>query len=366
MAGQLRVLLDCRMANWTGVGRYTTGLARGLAHCSDIDLIQVTATGEAPPVPALTSIGASKHPFTLAGGFELAGLARGVAADLTHCTHFPTPFPASHPLVVTMHDLTPLIVSGIMPSIAKRSVYRWWNRRAVRVADRIITDAAFTVGEIERVFPGVAGRITAIPLGVDDFASGPLGELAEPLATAVKTPYLLSMGSTRPHKDLPTLLSAFAIVAENRPKLRLLLVGAGEPGYVASRMAAAPAAVRERVSFTGHVDDAALRTLMTGAAAFAFPSRYEGFGLPPLEAMALGTPSVVAQAASLPEAVGDGALSFAPGDAGALAAQLEALLDDDDLRERMTLAGRARSRELTWARTADATMDVYRKAAGRT
>ena len=365
MAGLLRVVLDCRMASWTGVGRYATGLARALARSSEIDLIQVTAAGQQPPAPGSTSVAASKHPFSVEGGFELAGIVRGVSADLTHCTHFPTPLPAPHPLVVTMHDVTPLVVPGIMPSLLKRIAYRWWNRRAVRTADHIITDAAFTIGEIERTFPAAAGRVTAIPLGVDDFASGPLGELREPLASVTKSPYLLSMGSTRPHKDLPTLLSAFAIVAEKHPKLRLLLVGPGEAGYVASRMAAVPAAIRERVSFTGHADDDALRTLMAGAAAFAFPSRYEGFGLPPLEAMALGTPAVVAEAASLPEAVGDGALTFAPGDAGALAAQLEALLDDAALRERMCDAGLARAREMTWARTAEATVAVYRRVAER-
>ncbi len=194
-----------------------------------------------------------------------------------------------------MHDLTPLVVPGIMPSAARRAGYRWWNRRAVRVADRIITDATFTVGEIERVFPAAAGRITAIPLGVDDFASGPVGPLPEPLRSLAEKPYLLSMGSTRGHKDLPTLLSAFAAIAPARPELRLLLVGAEEPGYLDRVLADAAPAVRERVAFTGRVDDGALRALMAGAAVFVFPSRYEGFGLPPLEAMALGTPAVVAE-----------------------------------------------------------------------
>jgi alpha-1,3-rhamnosyl/mannosyltransferase len=105
---------------------------------------------------------------------------------------------------------------------------------------------------------------------------------------------------------------------------------------------------------------------MAGAAAFVFPSRYEGFGLPPVEAMALGTPAVVADAASLSEVVQDGALMFVPGDAAALAARLVALLDDAGLRERMVAAGLERASELTWARTAAATLAVYKQAAGRT
>ncbi|MEI7813720.1 MAG: glycosyltransferase family 1 protein [Coriobacteriia bacterium] len=377
MAARVRVLLDCRMATWTGVGRYTTGLARALAQMEEVELIQVSAAGEWPPVAAASSpdavggpptapqhISAAKHPFSLGGARELSRIARDVSADVIHCPHFPTPLPTIHPLVVTMHDLTPLVVPGIMPSVTKRLAYRWWNRRAVHVADRIITDAAFTVGEIERVFPLARGRVTAIPLGVDDFAAGPVGTLAGSLLALTENPYLLSMGSTRGHKDLPTLLSAFAVIAVQRPELRLLLVGAEDPGYLARELVNVPAPVRDRIAFTGRVDDNALRAIMAGAVAFAFPSRYEGFGLPPLEAMALGTPTVVASSASLPEVVGDGALTFAPGDAAGLAVRLGELLDDADLRARMRRAGLARSRELTWARSAGETVAVYRRVIG--
>jgi glycosyltransferase involved in cell wall biosynthesis len=264
-----------------------------------------------------------------------------------------------------MHDLTPLLVPGVMPSAVKRFAYRWWNGRAVRVADHIITDATFTVGEIEGVFPSAAGRITPIALGVDDFAAGAIGPLAEPQDLMAGTPYLLSMGSTRSHKDLPTLLSAFAAIAPERPDLWLLLVGADEPEYLSRALAGAAPAVRERVAFTGRVQDDTLRMLMSGAKAFVFPSRYEGFGLPPLEAMALGTPAVVADAASLTEAVGDGALTFAPGDSARLAVLLSVLLADSGLHERTSAAGLVRARELTWARTADATLAVYREVTGR-
>ena len=367
---RMRVLLDCRMATWTGVGRYSTGLARALARRDEIELIQVVAAGQEAPEAARDDSGAkqitaSKHPFTLGGARELSRIAREVDPDVSHCLHFPTPLPAVHPLVVTMHDLTPLMVPGVMASPAKRAVYRWWNHRAVSVADQIITDAGFTLAEIERVFPRAAGRITAIPLGVDDFVAGEVGQVPEHLAALTAAPYLLSMGSTRRHKDMPTLLSAFAIVAPRRPELRLLLVGTEEPGYLSVTLPDPAPAIRKRISFTGAVDDGALRALMAGAEVFAFPSRYEGYGLPPLEAMALGTPAVVAEAASLPEVVGDAALTFEPGDAIGLAARIEQLLDDASLRERMSAAGLSRASELTWAKTADATVAVYSEAAAQ-
>ncbi len=374
----MRVLLDCRMATWTGVGRYTVGLARALARVDGVELVQVVHAGEEPPViatwgaerpdgllPLPEPIWAHKHPFSIGGGRELARIVGGASPDITHCAHFPTPLPAPHPLVVTMHDLAPLLVPGVMPSALKRRVYRWWNQRAVRFADHIITDATFTVGEIEGVFPAAAGRITAISLGVDDFASAHADTPSAPHAASDGGPYVLSMGSTRDHKDLPTLLSAFALIAPDRPELRLLLVGADEPGYLDRELAHVAPGVRDRAAFTGRVSDADLRGLMAGASAFVFPSLYEGFGLPPIEAMALGTPALVADAASLPEAVGDGALIFAAGDVDALSHQLEELLADAGLHQRTSAAGLARAGELTWERTAEATLDVYRLVLGR-
>jgi len=220
----------------------------------------------------------------------------------------------------------------------------------------------------------------------DDFSAGAAASLAGPLADLVARPYVLAIGNTKPHKDLTTLLRALAQMAPARPDLRLLLVGAEPPGYLGAPRAgappgAAPAAppgvpprvplgvppgvppeVRARVVFTGRVTDTELRTLYAGASAFVFPSRYEGFGLPPLEAMALGVPVVCADAASLPEVVGDAALLFPPGDAAALAAALSRVLDDPALRERLSQAGRERATQFTWQRTAAATVAAYREA----
>jgi len=123
--------------------------------------------------------------------------------------------------------------------------------------------------------------------------------------------------------------------------------------------------VRARVAFTGPVSDAELRALYVGASVFVFPSRHEGFGLPPLEAMSLGAPVVCADAASLPEVVGDAALLFAPGDAAALATALSRVLDDPALRERLSRAGRERAAQFTWERTAAGTVAAYREALRR-
>jgi glycosyltransferase involved in cell wall biosynthesis len=344
------------MASWSGIGRYSTGLARALARTGEVELVQVVEVGIAAPVPEAETIQARTHAFYPTGGLELGRIVRCVSPDLTHCLHVPTPIPARHPLVVTIHDLTPLAVPGVMPSAIRRAAYRFWNFRASGEADRLIADSNATKCDLLRFYPHVGGNVSVIPLAADDFA------LIEPesLPPAIAgdgSPYLLSMGSLRPHKDVPVALQAFAQVHAAHPELRLLLVGRDVPGYARSVLGDTAAA--ERIAFTGHVSDGALRSLYAGAAAFVFPSRYEGFGLPPLEAMVSGTPVVCSDATSLPEVVGDAALMFPAGDADAAATRIARVLDDGAVRASLVAAGAARAALFTWDATAAQTLGVY-------
>ena len=353
----MRVLLDCRMASWSGIGRYSTGLARELSRTDDIELVQVIEEGATPPVEGLRHMVAHSHAFYPTGGLELARLIEEAQPDLVHCLHAPTPIPIRHPLAVTIHDLTPLRIPEVMPSVLRRTAYHWWNARAASHAGVLLANSQATASDIAAFFPRAASKVRVTLEAADDFSDGPVAEL--PASIADGGPYLLSMGNTKPHKDLPTLLRAFAQVNVRRPELRLLLAGRDVPGYALSVLGDTPAS--RRVSFTGHVDDPTLRALYAGAEAFVFPSRYEGFGLPPLEAMASGTPVVCSDAASLPEVVGDAALLFAAGDVTAAAGAILRLLDDPALRESLTSAGRERAATFTWARTAAETVDAYRR-----
>lgn len=354
----MRVLLDCRMATWSGIGRYSTGLARALARTGDVEIVQVIEEGASPPVPEAPAMNARAHAFMPAGGLELARIVREVAPDLTHCLHVPTPLPAPHPLVVTIHDLTPLVVPAVMPSLARRLAYRWWNARAAKHADLILANSEATRSDVEHFFPVSRGRVRVVAHAADDFASVQSGPLPAGLMPSGSR-YLLSMGNTKPHKDLPTLLRAFATLHANDPELRLLLVGADVPGFAAGVLGSDPAAAA--VHFTGHVEDATLRTLYANATVFVFPSRYEGFGLPPLEAMIAGTPVVCSDAASLPEVVGDAALTFHAGDSDACAAAIARVLEEPDLRVRLVTSGARQVRHFTWERTAAATLAAYRE-----
>ncbi|MCE5204283.1 MAG: glycosyltransferase family 4 protein [Actinomycetia bacterium] len=354
----MRVLLDCRMSSWSGVGRYTRSLARALARRSDIDLVQLVRRGDEPPADAPT-LRATGSPLSPWGASSFGAAVAAVRPHVTHCAHFPTPFPVDYPLVVTLHDVSPLMVPGVMPNALKRGVYRSMTKRAVRFADRIITPSEHTAADIARLFPASTGKTTVVPLAADDFASGPVGTLPGWLAG---TPYVFSMGNTKPHKDIPTLLRAFASIASEHPSVMLVLAGVDPGGYVRSVLGDTD--VAHRVRFTGALDDSTLRALYVNASAFVFPSAYEGFGLPPLEAMALGTPVVCSDAASLPEVVGCAALSFAAGDIQALADALRLILTDGSVRDRLAGAGRGRAALFSWDRTAELTVSVYEQAVG--
>jgi alpha-1,3-rhamnosyl/mannosyltransferase len=246
-----------------------------------------------------------------------------------------------------------------MPSTLKRALYRQCISRAVRLADCVIVPSRATFTDLSRLYPKVSDRVVVTPYAADDFSAAPPKTLTNGPAGKTSMPYLLTMGNTRPHKDLPTLLRAFGALAPSLPDLHLLLAGTEPPGYLLSQLASVPSDVSNRVFFTGPVGDEELRVLYAGATVFVCPSLHEGFGFPVLEAMALGTPVVCADSSSLPEVAGDAALLFPPGDQDRLVTTLARVLGDPGLRQDLIAAGRERAACFSWASTAAATVAVY-------
>ena len=351
----MRVLLDYRMAEWTGVGRYSRGLAAALAAREDLDLVLLA--GQAAADVDAEQVNVPEDPFSLGGSRSYANAVAQLQPDVVHSLHSPVPLPARGTLVTTLHDLIPLRVPGSMPSALRRAVYRRVISRAVNVSTRILADSRHAAVDLAGEFPRAAGKTRTALLGVDDFAAGPKGELPE--GVPAQEPYILSFGSTRPHKGLELLLEAYSADYLSNDH-NLVLVGPQTEGRADSVLGESPGA--NGVFFTGPVDDAALRELYSRAAVFVHPSAYEGFGFPPLEAMSMGTPVVCSDAASLPEVVGDAAMVFASGDVQALRRRISDVLGSVSLGADLSRRGLARACGFTWQRCAEATVAVYREA----
>jgi alpha-1,3-rhamnosyl/mannosyltransferase len=174
--------------------------------------------------------------------------------------------------------------------------------------------------------------------------------------------YVLSIGTAEPRKDLTGLVRAFGEVAADRPDLALVLAGPDGWGTQALDEAVASSAFRDRIVRTGWLDDRQIGSLLAGAAVLAFPSVYEGFGLPPLQAMAAGVPVVATTGGAIPEALGEAALLVAVGDVDALAAGLAEVIDDEQVRQRLVRLGCARVARFTWDRCAEGLDALYRDA----
>ncbi|MCU1351203.1 MAG: glycosyltransferase, partial [Acidimicrobiales bacterium] len=193
-------------------------------------------------------------------------------------------------------------------------------------------------------------------------ADGPGHDAAAGQRLAGAKSYLLAVGTVEPRKDLPSLVTAFDALAAEHPDLHLVVAGPDGWGMESYTEAAAVAVHRSRIVRLGWVDDEQRTALMRGAAAVVYPSRYEGFGLVPLEAMALGTPVVTTSTGALPEVMGDAALLVPDKDPDALAAAIATVLTDDACRADLVAKGHERVARYTWEATASGLVDLYRRA----
>jgi glycosyltransferase involved in cell wall biosynthesis len=266
--------------------------------------------------------------------------------------------------VLTLHDAVVLDHPEWFTSAYARW-YRWLLPRLVhRVAD-VITDSEFSKARIHATTGVAEEKLHVVPIGVDArFRPGTDDETAR-VRKRYRIPrerYLLSLGSIEPRKNLVRLLDAWA---RAEPELTddVVLAVAGAAGRTSIFREVAFDRTPARVHFTGYVDDADLPALYSGALAFAYMSSYEGFGLPPLEAMACGVPVMTGDRSSLPEVVGDAGVMVDPFDADAIAENIRSLVADEGRRELLGKRGRERASRFTWEQTAEATWQVLTAAA---
>jgi glycosyltransferase involved in cell wall biosynthesis len=355
-----------------GIGSYERGLLAGFAQLDHPPQVSLLLSAHQEP-PAEVSIALRPstrripviHP-TLQPIADIAFVAsalRGSKADLYHAIEFGQPFRTRLPVVVTVHDLIPFVMPRDYP----------WVRRArvpglhlIRRADAVIAVSDSTRRDVLRFTRTDPRRITVIPEGISPVFRPASADAVQRLRAQLRLdrPFLLAVGTFDPRKRIALLAD---VVSRVRHHHDVALVIAGDQGTftqaVTDQLAGAGLAEHARV--IGHVTTDDLVALYTAAELFVFTSAYEGFGLPPLEAMACGTPAVVFDNSSLPEVSGPAASMVPDGDAGAMATAITRLLSNPAERERRQSKGLAWSTTFTWRRAAEMTGDVYRSAVER-
>jgi glycosyltransferase involved in cell wall biosynthesis len=287
-------------------------------------------------------------------------------ARVVHATNFIVP-PSRRPSLVTVHDCSFVLFPETVDAVVAR--FAAVLRRAIGRGVTVHVTTEFVAGEVEDIFgPGLraAGRIAIVPFGVP--ALGPPVPMPAALgALANVGPYVLALGTLEHRKNLAALVAAFGAVAARQADIRLIVAGrdGNARPLVDAAIAALPPAVRTRVVLAGAVGDGGRRGLLERARLLAYPSLYEGFGFPMLEAMALGVPVLAARAGALPEVAGDAAELADPRDTDALAAALDRLLGDPGRRDELVARGRARVRAFSWDAAARGLSAVYDRLAGR-
>jgi glycosyltransferase involved in cell wall biosynthesis len=363
------IILDARTAHdhFPGIGRYVVNLAGALQRVApDLELTLLrgpSSSAQRLTLPDLPTLDCAVSPFALSQQWRVRSILRGLSASLYHSPYYLMPYRPGVPTVFTCHDLIPLIFPQYYTAL-QRMIYRLTHWLALRIARVTIAVSQSTQNDLQRFFQLDPDRVVVVPEGVDAHFQPPSRAEIDRVRQqhALPARYVLYFGSNKPHKNVPRLVQAFAHsrLGDWRSGIGLVIAGHWDERYPAAKQAAERLSLQDAVKFIGPVKDADLPALYGGAELFVFPSEYEGFGLPVLEAMACGTPVVCGNRSSLPEIAGDAALLCDPQDVVSLARTIAQGLADRDGRAELQQRGLARAAQFSWEQTAQRTLAVYR------
>lgn len=356
----------------SGISRYTLELAlafEGLRDQVEIVLLTAGALGplESSSFERVPLMGCARLPGLLTLGHVLIpAVARRLKLDIIHDPTAVTPLlfgGGGARIVTTVHDVFPLSYPGHNAAL-DNLLYRYWLPYELPRVDYIITDSQHSRSDILRFMKVKPERIQTVFLGVRAlFEPIPQDEAraAVKAACGVETPYLLFVGNFTTRKNLALALRGFAAIQRDHPDLRLVLIGVRSFAQTPVEQLMAELKIADKVILAGTVEDRLLPAFYSAAEAFLFPSFYEGFGLPILEAMACGTPVITSNVSSMPEVAGDAALLIDPHSVESMVTAMQQILTDATLRQSLRARGLARAAEYTWERNARETLAIYQR-----
>lgn len=367
----LRIGFNARaLLDHGGIGAYTRNLLRHLVTYTIEDHLAIfvprlSLLDYLPPGTHWQGIEVQGGNRVLWEQYKLPAAIAQQQLDVYHSPDFTLPGRLAVPGIVTVHDLSFILhPEGVAPRT--RWLYRSYVPKSVAKADLVLCDSQATLNDVRQQGWGPPHRLQVVPLGVDPVFFDELEEDAIygfTMRAGIPRDYILYLGALDKRKNLPVLLKAYRLLLEELPAAvhppALVLAGPdhGERGNL--EQLAAGLEVADTVHFLGYVDEADLPALFQGARLFCYPSLFEGFGLPPLQAMASGTPVVASEATSLPEVVGDAGVLLDPADPVAWATAMVDLLSDRTYWMTLHRAGQERARSMTWHQTARLTYEAY-------
>jgi glycosyltransferase involved in cell wall biosynthesis len=370
----VRIAIDARKLHDFGIGTYIRNLLRQLARIDrDSEYVLLCHEQDCGLARSLGSnfraVPDASPPYSVREQLSVPWALRREGVDVFHAPHYVLPPLARCRSVVTIHDCIHLRFPEYLPNRAALGYARASLWMATRTSNRILTVSEASKRDILRFFDVPAEKITVIYNGIDErFRVQPAEEELHRVCERYQLhgDFVLYAGNVKPHKNLERLIDAFHLVRQDGlDHLKLVVIGDEVSKYAELRRAVHRYNLHKHVRFLGYMPDDTLAVLYRLAAVFVFPSLYEGFGLPPIEAMASGTPVVTSNVSSLPEVAGDGALLVDPRDPAAIADGIRRVLADRELRDALRARGFKRASAFSWEHAAGQIRAIYADVAAR-
>jgi len=368
----MKILIDGRGIKKTGIGRYIENTLKEILKIDstnqyelllrDEDLVKLDLKAD-----NLEFVKTSANFFGIKEQTEILSILKERKPDLVHFTNFNFPVAYSGKFVITIHDLTLLHFRNLRNSIARKAYYMLKEqvmrnvvlKQGMKKAEVVIVPSDYVKEDVAKTFKVRRNKIAVTYEAADtEFSKGRINLEKK----GINKPFILYVGNAYPHKNLERMIIAFGkLITDYVLDYQLVIAGKKDSFHEGLEEAVKEADLQDRVIFTGFVTDQELSGLYNNASLYVFPSLSEGFGLPPLEAMAHGLPVASSNATCMPEILGDAAVYFDPKDTADMAKSMLEVLTDKKLVEKLIKKGKVQVRKYSWKKTAKDTLEIYNK-----